>query len=106
MHNQPDVPVRRLADGTVTVAPTGEIDCARVRPFRDALVQATSVPKARRVVVDLRGVTLIDSTGLGALITGLRAATDNGVAYQVCNASPFIYQCLVTTGLLTILNYA
>jgi anti-anti-sigma factor len=106
MDDQLDIPVSRLPDATVTVAPTGEIDFARVRPLRDALVHAATLPQTRRVVVDLRDVTLIDSTGLGALIAGLKAATDNGVSYQVCNANPFIYQTLAITGLVTILNYA
>src|SRR4051794_38141543 len=106
MDDQLDIQVRRLPDATITVAPTGEIDSARVRPLRDALVHAANLDGTRRVVVDLRDVTLIDSTGLGALIAGLKAATDNGLSYQVYNANPFIYQTLVITGLVTILNYA
>jgi anti-sigma B factor antagonist len=98
MDNNFGIPVNRLVDGTVTVAPTGEIDFSRVGSLRDALVQAATLSGTRQVVVDLRGVTLIDSTGFGALISGLRVATDNGLAYQVRNANPFIYQCLVTTG--------
>jgi len=106
MDNNFGIPVNRLVDGTVTVAPTGEIDFSRVGSLRDALVQAATLSGTRQVVVDLRGVTLIDSTGFGALISGLRVATDNGLAYQVRNANPFIYQCLLTTGLVTILNHA
>jgi len=106
MNHAYSVPVSRLHDGTVTVAPTGEIDFSCVGPLREALVQAATPGQTRRVVVDLRGVTSIDSTGLGALIAGLRAATGIGAAYQVCNANTLIYRQLAITGLVTILNYA
>jgi anti-sigma B factor antagonist len=91
--------------GTVTIAPAGEIDVAHVGSLRHTLVQATNHDQTKRVVVDLRSVALIDSTGLGALIAGLKAAHRVGVSYRVCNANPFIYQRLVTTGLLNLLNY-
>jgi anti-sigma B factor antagonist len=50
---------------SVVVAPQGEIDIARIAEFRAALARAESAPV---VVVDLSGVSFIDSSGLGALV--------------------------------------
>jgi anti-anti-sigma factor len=53
---------RRPSGDAVVVAPVGEIDLATV----DALEQALAAARAEseRVVLDLRGVTFIDSAGL------------------------------------------
>ncbi len=50
---------------SVVVAPEGDIDIARVAEFRAALSRAAGAPT---VVVDLSGVSFIDSSGLGALV--------------------------------------
>jgi anti-anti-sigma factor len=49
----------------VVIAPEGEIDIARVAEFRDALSRAEG---ASAVIVDLSGVSFIDSSGIGAVV--------------------------------------
>jgi anti-sigma B factor antagonist len=51
----------------IVIAPTGEVDFARIAGFRAALSDAAR-GEANRLVVDLTDVSFIDSTGLGALI--------------------------------------
>lgn len=68
-------------EGTV-LAVTGDLDLASVPQFRRALRKATS--PGRRLVVDLTGVDVIDSAGIGLLI-GARAralATDGAFAVR------------------------
>ena len=55
-----------LSEATV-IAPEGEVDIARIPDFRAVLADAARAG-AERVVVDLGGVSFIDSTGLGSLI--------------------------------------
>jgi len=55
------------ADGVTTVRIEGELDAVTVlelRPFIDELVEK----KHPRIVIDLSGLRLIDSSGVGALV--------------------------------------
>ena len=54
------------AEPTV-IAPEGELDLAHLGDFRAALSDAAAEDETA-VVVDLSGVTFIDSSGLGALV--------------------------------------
>jgi anti-sigma B factor antagonist len=86
-------------DGAACVAVLGEIDFTNAdevaQSFRDAVVE-WSPPVLR---VDLRGATFIDSTGLGALIEGYRAASESDCTFVVENPSPNFRQVLTVTGL-------
>lgn len=50
----------------ITVAPEGEIDIERVGEFRAEL--ASTHGRTGGIVIDVRGVSVIDSSGLGALV--------------------------------------
>ena len=60
-------------DGVTTVRLAGELDTYTVPDVRAAFTRLVVTP-GTQVVVDLRDVSFIDSSGLGALIAGLRAA--------------------------------
>ncbi|MGN6503499.1 MAG: STAS domain-containing protein [Pseudolysinimonas sp.] len=64
----------------------GEIDTYTVPDLRRAFEKVTT---GQRVVVDLRGVTFLDSSGLGAII-GLhrRVVEDGGHLELVCTGMP------------------
>ncbi len=87
------------ADGTACVAVRGEIDFSNAdriaQDLRDAV--ATWSPPVLRV--DLRAATFIDSTGLGALIEGYRAAAECDGRFVVTNPSPSLRRVLTVTGL-------
>jgi anti-sigma B factor antagonist len=57
----------RRENGAVVVSLTGELDLYNANEVRDALLAACA-EKPERLVVDLAGVTFIDSTALGVLI--------------------------------------
>jgi anti-sigma B factor antagonist len=60
-------------DGWQVLRLAGEVDVATAPRLRDRLVQlVTDGPP--RVVVDLSGLSFIDSMGLGALVSGLKRA--------------------------------
>lgn len=64
-------------DRTTRIAPSGELDIATAPEFEQAIADATAEPGAR-VVLDLRELTFMDSTGLRALAqTNARAEQDD-----------------------------
>jgi anti-sigma B factor antagonist len=57
--------------------PTGDLDVYTVGSLRDALAQMLEADSPR-VVVDLDGVPFMDSSGLGALMGGVRRLREAG----------------------------
>ena len=57
----------RRDDGRIVVSLAGELDLYNAHEVRDALLQCCA-ESPERLVVDLSGVTFIDSTALGVLI--------------------------------------
>ena len=77
VHASPDlaVDVSRLADVT-TVILDGTVDLATAPELRAALLPL--VVAGQTVVLDLAGVTFVDSTGLGVLVAAHRRAKAAG----------------------------
>ena len=61
--------------GSTVLAVDGEVDAATVDQFRQALLEAQH---SRRVVVDLSGVTFMDSTGINALVGAHHRMSQDG----------------------------
>ena len=59
--------------GIVIVRPSGRLDLLAAAQFKQDLSSIVSDGQSR-LVIDLDAVTFIDSSGLGALIGGLKAA--------------------------------
>lgn len=94
-------PIRRrlLKDGTAVVDVLGEIDFTNADEVSQGIQAAVTQWSPAAVRVDLHAATFIDSTGLGALIAGYRAATDARVAFAVVNPSDAFRRVLTVTGL-------
>jgi anti-sigma B factor antagonist len=74
-----DLVVRQEDHGGVPVLSlAGELDLTTVPQARDALVRASAMHPGQTVVVDLDGVSFLDSMGLGVLVGGLRRARAAG----------------------------
>jgi anti-anti-sigma factor len=90
--------VEQLADGTSRVVVTGEVDLAVEEPF---VAEVDSVAAARdggtAVVLDLRGVTFLDSSGVRALI---RLRQRHGERLRLGELSTPVRRVLEITGLL------
>jgi anti-sigma B factor antagonist len=90
----------RLADdGSAIVAVLGEIDFTNADEVSRGIEDAVSRWSPPAVRVDLRGATFIDSTGLGALIVGYRAATASRSRFVVMNPGTSFRRVLAVTGL-------
>ena len=74
--------------GVVTVA--GEVDVHTSSRLRDVLFDP-SLSSGPMVVVDLRGVTFIDSTGIGTLVAARRwASSRSSTLVLACTAGPVL----------------
>ena len=62
---------------TAVLEPTGRLNMVAAPAFKN-LVEETVASGQTRIVVDLGQVTFIDSSGLGALISGLKATRQAG----------------------------
>jgi anti-sigma B factor antagonist len=56
------------------IALAGDLDADTIRHHRSAIYEAVEADPAQTLTVDLRGVTFIDSTGLGMLVGALKKA--------------------------------
>jgi anti-anti-sigma factor len=75
----------REEGGVTVVAPRGPIDVSRALELRDVLAGAVGEP-GRRVLVDLCEVTLVDSSGVGILVTAHRQAEAAGATFALAGA--------------------
>jgi anti-anti-sigma factor len=88
---------RREADGATIIAPAGEVDLVTVHELRDVLRDAARA--SRRVVLDLRGVTFMDSSGLRLLVEAQREAERDGFALAVVRGPASLERLFQVTGL-------
>lgn len=85
-------------DGCAVVELRGELDLASEVALRHLLLDLVrDAPPG--ILVNLRHVSFIDSTGLGALVAGYKAARAAGVPYRVGQVAPFVERQIRLTGL-------
>ncbi len=66
-----EVQTRQVDNGVTVVAPTGRLDVAGAPALKDAISEALKNGQPR-VVLDMEGVSFVDSTGLGSVIAALK----------------------------------
>jgi anti-anti-sigma factor len=66
-----EVQTRQVDTGATVVAPTGRLDVAGAPALKDAISEALKNGQAK-VVIDMEGVSFVDSTGLGSVIAALK----------------------------------
>ena len=76
---------------------TGELDMAGVDRF-ERLLTADGSPEAGTFVVDMRGLTFIDSSGLRALIIADKRVRAEGGRFVVVRGSEQVNEVLEMTG--------
>jgi anti-anti-sigma factor len=94
----------RLSDGTVHISACGEVDLDNAYLIRDAVNRALAADKPAGIVIDITLVTMIDSVGIGALVSCFHTAAASGVRLVVTNASTMIYRQLWASGLVGLLG--
>ncbi len=92
-----------VTDGTATLSLQGEIDILTVEQLRVALGDAVAA-QPQVIVVDMAQVAFIDSTGLGALISGFQRARDGGIGFRLARPGSNVRQILVLSGFLEVVE--
>ena len=85
-------------DGASVVSVSGEVDVATAPAVRDCLDQVIDRDRGP-VIVDLAGVTFIDSTGLGVLIGARQRCAEDDRDLRVVVGEPRILKVFEITGL-------
>ena len=94
-----DLQLETRQEGEVeVVAAAGEVDVFTA-PGLDAAISAGLAAGHPRLVVDLTGVTFLDSTGLGVLVKGLKGAREAGGSMHLVVTSDRIRKIFEITGL-------
>jgi anti-anti-sigma factor len=89
---------------TARLRVAGELDLARVAEFERRWRAA--VAEADVLVVDLRGLSFIDSSGLKALLAIHEAAAGGAFSYTLIEGRPQVHRTFVLTGLDRVLRFA
>lgn len=92
----------RHEQGVTILAPKGKItigigDVA----LRDAVVEALEAG-ARKILFDLAGVTTMDSSGIGELVSAYTTVTNRGGKLKLINLPPKVSDILQITQLITV----
>ncbi|MDZ8070535.1 MAG: STAS domain-containing protein [Nostoc sp. DedQUE08] len=80
--------------GKVTI---GEGDVTLRESIRSALADG-----AKKILLDLSGVTTIDSSGIGELVSSYTATTNQGGKLKLTNLPPKVHDILMITQLITV----
>lgn len=98
MDESPSFSVETDVDmGSVIVRAAGEIDVATAPQVEVKLLDLIDAGSA--VVLDLHGVTFIDSSGLRALVTARQRAEEKSVSFSLAGRSQAVERLLQVTGL-------
>jgi anti-anti-sigma factor len=81
-----------------TVALRGDLDMHGVTVVQEALDELYAAGW-QRIVLDLRELTFLDSTGLSLLLEAERAARRSGRAFAIVDGSPAVARLLELVGL-------
>ncbi len=101
----PTLDVRSEARGTsLTITPTGEIDLFTADRLEAALSAALRLAP-EIVVIDLSGVTFLDSSGVHRLLAGHRRATARGVRLVIVPGPESVQRTFALCGLLDVLPF-
>lgn len=99
-----DVTVETL-HGIPVVSVSGEIDVATAPTLRDRLQEQVAEGHST-IVVDLLGVSFLDSTALGVLVGCLKRCRDQGGDLRLVAVEPRIIKVFEITGLNEVFTIA
>jgi anti-sigma B factor antagonist len=92
-----------VADGAAVIRPTGRLTMI-VTPQLRTVITDTVASGRLRIVVDLSACEFVDSSGLGALIAGLKTARQAGGDLRIAGVGPQIATVLQLTNLDRVLR--
>jgi anti-sigma B factor antagonist len=98
-----DQSVDLLEDGSAVLRLQGKLNMVSAPAVREAIVSLVSEGHPR-VVVDLSGVPFLDSSGLGALIAGLKSTRQAGGDLRIASPTEQVRLVLQLTNMERVLT--
>jgi anti-sigma B factor antagonist len=93
-----------VVDGVTVVALDGRIVLGdETNAFRER-IKALLAEGRKKILLNLDNVTLIDSTGLGTLVSAHHSAAARGASLRLCNLGTKFQEVLQVTKLLTVFD--
>lgn len=93
----------RVASGATVISPHGRLDMVSAPQLR-TLVSDTVAAGSNRVIIDLGETQFIDSSGLGALIAGLKTTRQAGGDLRIARPNDQVQMVLELTQMHTVLR--
>jgi len=87
----------RNGDSAVVIGVSGELDLASSPALEHELEQGAAA-RAELVIVDLRALEFMDSTGLSVLVRAHQRATENGQRFGIVRGPQQVQRLLSLTG--------
>ncbi|MER5201326.1 STAS domain-containing protein [Streptomyces sp. NPDC002884] len=91
--------VHRMAGGVRVVTVQGEIDHDVKNAFGNALLSGDGTAQASRIVVDLSGVTFMDSSGITVFVAAHQAVSSTGGWVRIAAAQKPVLHVLRLVGI-------
>jgi len=90
--------------GVTTISVLGELDDFHAPKLKDAFSRVIDKDDCKKVLLDLRGATFIDSVGLGMIaIAGKKIIPKKGQIRLICD-NPQLTKLITTSGILDTLK--
>jgi anti-sigma B factor antagonist len=84
----------RNAEGSVIFDIYGDIDLANSPAMRKVLLGEIKEKRTRKVLLNLKNVRYIDSSGIASLVEGLKASRDSGGRLILYGLSPSVREVM------------
>lgn len=96
----PNFRIETIQTGSaLTIAVTGELDGASCAELLERFEALAGAPGTREIVLDLGGVSFIDSAGMRAIVLVERGSTERGLALTISPPPTEITELLEMTGI-------
>ncbi|WP_329221567.1 STAS domain-containing protein [Streptomyces microflavus] len=95
---------RRTVGDVSIVALTGKITIGVGDVVLRGAVQDELNDGSTKILLDLKNVTTIDSSGIGELVSAYTTATNRGAKLKLVNLPPKIHDILAITQLITVFD--
>ena len=92
------VELTRLGD-TLTAAVGGEIDHHTARAIRECIDQGIQAAQPKTLVLDMSGVSFMDSSGIGLIMGRCKLMNETGGGIRITGASSGIARMIKLAGL-------
>ncbi|MGH9816603.1 MAG: STAS domain-containing protein [Candidatus Acidiferrales bacterium] len=96
----------RRKNGAAVVDVMGDVDLYNSPEVRKAVMEAVRAEGVQRVVMNLKGVRYIDSSGVGSLVEGLKTSRGLGVKFVLYGLSSAAREVLELSRLIQVFEVA